>query len=50
MKEAQSQYGFSITEFTVAPQTEPSEGQLPYHEWLIEFENIPMILGKLLRL
>ena len=27
-----------ITEFTVAPQTEPTEG-LPYHEWLIEFAN-----------
>lgn len=27
-----------ITEFTVAPQTEPVEG-LPYHEWLIEFAN-----------
>ncbi len=25
-----------LSEFTVAPQTEPSEG-LPYHEWLIEF-------------
>jgi len=25
-----------LSEFTVAPQTEPEEG-LPYHEWLIEF-------------
>jgi hypothetical protein len=25
-----------LSEFTVAPQTEPTEG-LPYHEWLIEF-------------
>ncbi len=29
-----------VTEFTVAPQTNPEEG-LPYHEWLIEFENQP---------
>ncbi len=29
-----------ITEFTVAPQVEPTEG-LPYHEWLIEFSNAP---------
>ena len=30
----------SITEFTVAPQVNPSEG-LPYHEWFIEFVNEP---------
>lgn len=29
-----------INEFTVAPQINPTEG-LPYHEWLIEFENEP---------
>ncbi|UZO81854.1 GH3 auxin-responsive promoter family protein [Aquimarina sp. ERC-38] len=26
-----------INEFTVAPQIEVKEGQLPYHEWFIEF-------------
>ncbi len=29
-----------INEFTVAPQITPTKG-LPYHEWLIEFENEP---------
>lgn len=29
-----------INEFTVAPQITPSTG-LPYHEWLVEFENEP---------
>ena len=29
-----------VTEFTVAPETNPKEG-LPYHEWLIEFEETP---------
>ena len=29
-----------LSEFTVAPQTEPTEG-LPYHEWLIEFATEP---------
>ena len=29
-----------ISEFTVAPQINPTEG-LPYHEWFIEFENEP---------
>jgi len=33
--------GIRITEFTVAPQVNPPEGGLPYHEWLIEFDNIP---------
>ena len=30
-----------VNEFTVAPQTSPSNGELPYHEWFIEFENRP---------
>lgn len=29
-----------VTEFSVAPQINPSEG-LPFHEWLIEFEKKP---------
>ena len=30
-----------IKEFTVAPQVKPPSGELPYHEWFIEFENEP---------
>lgn len=30
-----------VNEFTVAPQTDPEEGELPYHEWFIEFEREP---------
>ena len=30
-----------IVEFTVAPQVNPQEGELPYHEWLIEFSVPP---------
>jgi len=30
-----------IKEFTVAPQVNPPDGELPYHEWFIEFENKP---------
>jgi len=29
--------GIDITEFTVAPQVNPPQGELPYHEWFIEF-------------
>ncbi|MBC7416583.1 MAG: GH3 auxin-responsive promoter family protein [Pedobacter sp.] len=29
-----------ITEFTVAPQVNPTEG-LPFHEWFIEFSTVP---------
>lgn len=29
-----------INEFTVAPQITPASG-LPYHEWFVEFENLP---------
>jgi GH3 auxin-responsive promoter len=30
-----------IVEFSVAPQVNPPNGGLPYHEWFIEFENMP---------
>lgn len=30
-----------VNEFTVAPQTNPRNGELPYHEWFIEFEREP---------
>ncbi len=34
-------HNIGITEFTVAPQVNPPEGGLPYHEWFIEFEHEP---------
>ncbi len=36
MTHALSQLNFSVNEFHVAPQVQPTEG-LPYHEWIIEF-------------
>lgn len=35
-----------VNEFTVAPQTNPEKGQLPYHEWFIEFERQPSDMVK----
>jgi len=40
LKDATAKTSISVNEFTVAPQISPEEG-LPYHEWLIEFENEP---------
>ena len=40
MKQAIENTNIRIKEFTVAPQISPAEG-LPYHEWLVEFENQP---------
>ncbi len=40
MAAAMDAFSFSISEFTVAPQLEVND-QLPYHEWLIEFEETP---------
>lgn len=31
----------AVNEFTVAPNVTPAEGGLPYHQWLMEFENPP---------
>ena len=33
--------GVHIVEFTVAPQVNPPEGGLPYHEWFVEFDTPP---------
>ncbi|MGZ3944933.1 MAG: GH3 auxin-responsive promoter family protein [Mucilaginibacter sp.] len=33
--------GVDVVEFTVAPQVNPSKGELPYHEWFIEFGKKP---------
>ncbi len=40
LQEAMDGTDIRVNEFTVAPQINPRDG-LPYHEWLIEFENPP---------
>lgn len=40
MKIATQELGCNVVEFTVAPQVNPDSG-LPYHEWFVEFDNIP---------
>ncbi|MEY4433702.1 MAG: hypothetical protein RLZZ44_1836, partial [Bacteroidota bacterium] len=40
LQEAMEGSSIRVNEFTVAPQINPDKG-LPYHEWLIEFENEP---------
>ena len=46
MKQAIEGTDASINEFTVAPQINPEEKELPYHEWLIEFEHPPSDIKK----
>ena len=36
-----------VKEFTVAPQVNPEEGGLPYHEWFVEFQQPPEDLDEL---
>ncbi len=36
------QEGVEITEFTVAPQVNPENEGLPYHEWFVEFAKEPV--------
>jgi len=36
-----NQENIRVVEFTVAPQVNPGNGALPYHEWFIEFDNLP---------
>lgn len=42
---ALTEAGGEVTEFTVAPQVNPPQGELPYHEWFIEFESLPKDLS-----
>jgi len=37
--------GVHIVEFTVAPQVNPADGGLPYHEWFVEFDTPPTDLN-----
>ncbi|MDH7446354.1 GH3 auxin-responsive promoter family protein [Aquimarina sp. 2201CG14-23] len=41
IKEAAEATGTMIKEFTVAPQINPEDSELPYHEWFIEFQEYP---------
>lgn len=34
-------YKSKVIEFTVAPQVNPPDGSVPYHEWFVEFESVP---------
>lgn len=38
---AAKETGVEITEFTVAPQVNPPQKGLPYHEWFVEFNQLP---------
>ena len=44
MEQACKDTDVNVKEFTVAPQIDPKKG-LPYHEWLVEFENPPQKLA-----
>ncbi len=46
LAKAVSEAGGKVTEFTVAPQVNPEDHELPYHEWFIEFEEEPVDLDR----
>lgn len=47
LQNATANTNVQIKEFTVAPQVNPASGELPYHEWFIEFEQEPKDLKEL---
>ncbi|WP_339710925.1 GH3 auxin-responsive promoter family protein [uncultured Kriegella sp.] len=49
MQEAIAETDARVNEFTVAPQITPERDELPYHEWLIEFERPPTDLNKFIQ-
>ena len=50
MQEAISQTDAQVNEFTVAPQITPEGEQLPFHEWLVEFEKEPSDVSRFIEL
>jgi hypothetical protein len=50
MHQAIAQTKAMVNEFTVAPQINPPAGELPYHEWLVEFEKTPTDLKAFIRI
>ncbi|XLS29260.1 GH3 auxin-responsive promoter family protein [Flavobacteriaceae bacterium M23B6Z8] len=47
LNQVTSKYKLQINEFTVAPMINTPEGELPYHEWFIEFKKLPDDLERL---
>lgn len=41
MNQAMDKFGFSVVEYTVAPNITPENAEKPYHHWLIEFDSVP---------
>lgn len=50
MQEAIESTGAKVNEFTVAPQITPESSELPFHEWLVEFEEVPNDLFKFIEI
>ena len=46
LKEVMAVMPCEVSEFTVAPRTAPPDGELPYHEWFIEFAAPPADLAR----
>ncbi|MCS6990612.1 MAG: GH3 auxin-responsive promoter family protein [Chitinophagales bacterium] len=49
LMQAAQEHRCQVTEFTVAPQVNPPSGNLPYHEWFIEFAEEPASLSDFAR-
>src|SRR5690625_2882933 len=47
MNKAIKKFGFSIAEFTVAPLVNPEKEELPHHQWLIEFDQVPSSISEI---
>lgn len=47
MDMASVKFEVRVTEFTVAPNINPGNGELPHHEWLIEFDQTPLDLEEI---
>jgi hypothetical protein len=47
MSEAVRRFNLKINEFHLAPQVNPSDGGLPYHEWFVEWDERPSNISEI---
>ena len=47
INQASNTLGINLIEYTVAPQVNARDGGLPYHEWFVEFDQVPDDLNQL---
>jgi hypothetical protein len=47
MKNVVEKLNIKVSEFTIAPNVNPENNELPFHEWFVEFEEMPQNIAEM---